>query len=186
MFRLSLFTIVLWGTACSEVSQDRPESSRAPASDTVTATVQATIGAFDGPEELLFGDVTSVAADAEGRVYVADRLGSSVRAFSSSGDFLGWIGREGDGPGEFQWPNDILVTPEATLYIRDSNRVTVLVARGRSLLQDSVAWTWRLPGYANLDSRRARLAGGTYFYPQYSFRRGLPRITWRVLEKPQG
>lgn len=150
------------------------------------AEVTGTVGTVDGPEESLFGDVTSVAADAEGRIYVADRLGSSIRAFGAEGSFLGWVGREGDGPGEFQWPNDIFVAPDSTLYIRDANRITRLAASNGSALPDSVMETWPLPGYANLDSRRGRLAGGTYFYPQYSFRRDEPPRFFYLKFGPEG
>jgi 6-bladed beta-propeller len=144
------------------------------AADTLGASIALRIGEFDGPEEYLFGDITSVAVDPRGLIYVADRIGSSVRAFLPSGEFAGWVGREGDGPGEFQWPNDILATEDGRVIIRDGSRITSLVRSSASEFPDSVVATWRLPGYSNSDSRRARLIDATYNYPSYSFRRGEP------------
>lgn len=171
-FRAGLLVAAFSG--CVDAPGGGPGVTAGGSSSTVAAVVDMTIGTVDGPAESLFGDVTSVATDAAGRVYVADRLGSSVRAFGPDGAFLGWLGRQGDGPGDFDWPNDILVAPDSTLYVRDSNRITRLAASKGAPYPDSVVETWRIPGFANLDSRRARLAGDNYLYPHYSFRRNEP------------
>lgn len=149
-------------------------SQTAMSSDTTVVTRIATIGELEGPEEYLFGDITSVAADTDGRIYVADRIGSSVRAYHSTGRHLAWIGREGEGPGEFQWPNDLVFDPAGRLFVRDATRITQLARPAGSELPDSVVRTLRLPGYANLSSRRARAGEVQYYYPAYLFRRGEP------------
>lgn len=137
--------------------------------DTTVATLAARIGELEGPEQYLFGDVTSVAADADGRIYVADRIDSSIHTYEAAGRHLAQIGREGEGPGEFQWPNDLAFDPSGRLWIRDAVRITTLTRSGKSLFPDSVVRTLRLPGYANLDSRRARTDGVLYYYPGYQF-----------------
>ena len=137
--------------------------------DTVTAVVTARIGGLGiGAEsgEYTFGDVTSVAADGHGRIYVADRLTPSVRVFSSDGTFTAWVGRDGDGPGEFRWPVDVLPAPDGRLFIR-GQRITVMAASASSGYPDSVVDTWRLPGYDNTRSPRGRLVDGVYYYPDY-------------------
>lgn len=142
-------------------------SAAAPA-DTVRATPGVTIGGLEGDPEDLFGDVTSVAADAAGRIYVADRIGSTVRVFGPDGRFLAWIGREGEGPGEFQWPADLAFDREGRLYVRDARRITVLAPRGPGAVPDSVTATWRLSDYGNLSSTRSRVdSAGRYLYPRY-------------------
>lgn len=131
----------------------------------VTAELRGTIGTVDGPEETLLGRVTSVGADPKGRVYVADALGSTVRAFGSDGEFLSYIGKEGRGPGEFTGPNDVLVGPEGRLYVRDMDRVTTFGSSEEGEIPDSVVWTARIPGYGISWSRRGGTDGERYFYP---------------------
>lgn len=100
-----------------------------------------TIGETAGPEEQVFGDVTSVAADAAGRIYVADRVGSLLRVYGPDGRFLRQIGREGRGPGEYESPVDLAFGPEGRLHVRDANRVTVLAPAGGEGVADSVVAT---------------------------------------------
>ena len=143
----------------------RPPASETASPDTVMAVVAATIGAgLDGAEEYLLGRVTSVAADSRGIVYVADDLPPSVRAFGPDGEFVAWIGREGQGPGEFEAPRDILSAQDGRLYVRGI-KVTVFEPSAGSSYADSLAWTWPIPPYANLESWRARLADDIYYYP---------------------
>lgn len=81
--------------------------------DAVYATIAAepvlSIGAIDGPEEVLFGRIASVAVDIAGNLIVADAQMSEVRIFDASGAHLQTIGAPGEGPGEFRglagaWP----------------------------------------------------------------------------------
>ena len=78
------------------------------------------------PDADSLGDVTGVAVDGEGNVYVSDRLGSRIWAFDESGVLLQGIGGKGEGPGEFDVPTGIAVSPDGRLYVRDTRRVTVL------------------------------------------------------------
>lgn len=59
------------------------------------------IGLLDGPEELLFGDIESVARDAKGNVIVADGQALEIRVFGPDGGWVRSLGREGEAPGEF-------------------------------------------------------------------------------------
>jgi hypothetical protein len=114
--------------------------------------------------------VTAVAVDARGRIYVADRIGSTVKVYAPDGRFLRTLGREGDGPGEYRGPVDIRFRGD-TAYVRDVNRITLLVPRGREVIPDSVADTWRIPGFGNSASRPAGMGDdGSYFYPDYLWR----------------
>ncbi|MCY3677503.1 MAG: 6-bladed beta-propeller [Gemmatimonadetes bacterium] len=144
--------------------------------DTVTAVVAARIGSGplgDETEEYIFGEVQSVAADSDGRIYVADLLTPSVRVFGSDGEFVAWIGREGEGPGEFTWPVDILPAADGRLFVKGS-RITTFAASASSEYPDSVTNTWRIPPYFNPSSFRARLVDGVYYYPHYTSIRDKP------------
>ena len=158
------------------------------AADTVTAVVTARIGSTglgEEGDEYLFGDVTSVAADPHGRIYVADRLGSSVRLFESDGEFTAWIGREGEGPGEFMRPVDILPAADGSLFVRGS-RITTFAASASSPHPDSVVETWRIPPYPNVESWRARLVDGIYHYPHYQLWTNRPSEYFYMKYGPEG
>jgi hypothetical protein len=60
------------------------------------------IGEPDGPDELLFDFVADVTVNSQGDVYIADRKLNEIRKFSKEGKYLLTIGRQGQGPGEFQ------------------------------------------------------------------------------------
>lgn len=160
-------------TALSLAACDRPppEPDATDAPDAVDAVpVAVTIGEIVGPEEYQFGYVGGVAADAAERIYVADRLGSFIRVYGPGGEFLRQIGREGDGPGEFRHPTDLFFDEAGRLWVRDSQRATVLAPAAPDALPYSVVATRRFHGYTNwTSSARSRLVDGLYYYPGYRF-----------------
>ncbi|HEX7050412.1 MAG TPA: 6-bladed beta-propeller [Longimicrobiales bacterium] len=149
----------------------REDAAVAPP-DTVTAEQAWTIGTLDGPPEEILGDVTGVTVGPRGEVYVADRLGSTVRAFDASGSFLGTVGSEGRGPGEFVWPNDLTFDPQGRLYVRDAYRLTVFGYRSGGAFADSVLYIIPLGGVASPWSARGKTDGTRYYYPNYLYRNG--------------
>lgn len=67
------------------------------------------IGQLSGPDELLFGMIRSARRDAAGNLLVADVQAHEIRIFDTEGRHLQSLGREGEGPGEFEslqgaWP----------------------------------------------------------------------------------
>lgn len=158
-------------TACGPVDR-RPTSGTGAAADTLYVEPTFTVGLEDGDPDYLFGAVTAVAADSEGRVYVGDRIGATVRAYDVSGTFLSQLAREGEGPGEiYGWPADLTTDSDGRLWVRDGKRITVFERRTPTGLPDSVAFIWPLPGYGNLGSTRSMpLGDGRYLYPNYLFR----------------
>lgn len=84
-----------------------------PPGDAIYATIAPepvlSIGAIDGPAEVLFGRIASVAVDGAGNLIVADGQMGEIRIFDPSGAHLRTIGGLGEGPGEFRalagaWP----------------------------------------------------------------------------------
>lgn len=95
--------------ACLEAGADAP---RATAEVTVPgwrlSHAAAVGGAAADPATQLF-NVTSVADDAEGRVYVVNFGDKRVSVFDSTGAFVRTLGRTGRGPGEFVAPARLAV-----------------------------------------------------------------------------
>ena len=91
-------------------------------SDTVRARVLATIGETS-PTPFLLGEVSGIAIDDSGRVYIADFQEPRVVVFSSRGRHLATIGRKGQGPGEFTAPTGPVIGTDGTLYVRNMEQV---------------------------------------------------------------
>ena len=163
MAGLAVVTIL----AGCERASDSASRGTIPA-DTVTAEQLALIGELDGAPEYVFGDVTSVAADRRGTIYVADRFGSTVRAYNAVGHFIGTVGAEGQGPGEFNWPLDIALDPVDRLYVRDRNRLAQFGRRPDTEFADSLIRTIPLGGSPS-DSRRGKTDGSRYYVPSYFY-----------------
>jgi hypothetical protein len=79
---------------------------------------------FGDDENLLIGTVGQVRTDAFGRVLISDSQQRTIHLFDSDGRYLTHFGREGDGPGEFQWMG--------TMQIR-SNELVAYDPNGRKL-----------------------------------------------------
>lgn len=78
------------------------------------------IGQLYGPEEFLFVHITDVTVDSIGDIYVADRRLNNIRKFNKDGEYLLTIGRQGQGPGDFQNIRTISVNNHDDLIVFDN------------------------------------------------------------------
>jgi len=86
-------------------------------------------------EDVLFGVISSIDADAGGNTYLLDSQLSEVFVFDAEGNYLRSIGREGEGPGEFRRAGDLFVTPEGNVAVlqRMPGKIVVLTPEGDPL-----------------------------------------------------
>jgi hypothetical protein len=91
---------------------------------------ELTLGAAEDDPRYVFGDFIRFAVDAEGNAYVLDRGSRSIRKYSASGEFLLQFGRPGQGPGEFQMPDEIRLLSNGNLVIFDGEGQRFSVFRG--------------------------------------------------------
>jgi hypothetical protein len=70
------------------------------------------------------GQLSGIALDAAGNVYVSDRTANTIWVFDARGRSQRAIGRRGQGPGEFQAPTGIAIGPDGKLYVRDQQHVS--------------------------------------------------------------
>ena len=131
------------------------------------------IGKPDDPPAQVLGQITGVTVGPDGEVYVSDRQGSTVRAFGQDGAFLGVVGGQGDGPGEFFFPNDLTFDPQGRLFVRDVRRLTIMTRKKGSRYADTTLRIIPLGGVPSPWSARGRTDGVRYYYPNYVFRDGL-------------
>ncbi len=68
-------------------------------------------------EEVLFGLVTDLAMGPDGNIYLLDAQMMDIKVFSPAGKLLRTIGRQGEGPGEFQGAQQIVFRPDGTVGV---------------------------------------------------------------------
>lgn len=81
------------------------------------------VGVREGKAWEMFANVSSVAFDANGNLYVVDGLyyGMDTRivVFDASGNFVREFGSMGEGPGEFNMPTAVVVMRDGTTVVED-------------------------------------------------------------------
>ena len=75
------------------------------------------LGADDSPESVFFGTVGGLAVNSKGRIFVGDYQAHTVYVFSDTGRLVTSIGREGEGPGEFNNVNGVFVGQADTVFV---------------------------------------------------------------------
>ncbi|MFO7894943.1 MAG: hypothetical protein R6U63_14605 [Longimicrobiales bacterium] len=108
------------------------------------------IGAFDGEDVYILGDVAGMAVAPDGSIYLYDRQVPALRKYGPDGEFVATFGREGGGPGEYRNSDGgLAVLADGRVLLRDPGnaRITVYSPTGETLE------TWPLRG-AHFTSRR--------------------------------
>jgi hypothetical protein len=77
------------------------------------------IGESSGRPESSFGQVSGIAVDGQGRIYVADEQNMNVKVFDSRGDWERTVGRPGQGPGEIGRAYDVFVNSRGEIAVPD-------------------------------------------------------------------
>ncbi|HEX6308470.1 MAG TPA: hypothetical protein VFZ69_09805 [Longimicrobiales bacterium] len=88
------------------------------------------IGSAEAEEAYSVYQVTDALRLADGRVVVANGGSGDIRYYAADGTHLHTSGRRGDGPGEFQRPQRLIVLPPDSVLVVDRARITVLDAAG--------------------------------------------------------
>jgi len=71
----------------------------------------------DTDEEVFFGTIAEFLHDADGNIYLLDGQLSEIQVFDPRGDLLRTIGRQGEGPGEFQNGADMFWAPNGDIGV---------------------------------------------------------------------
>jgi hypothetical protein len=78
-----------------------------------------------------FANPNDVALDDKGAVYICDMMAHNIKKFDAKGTFLKTIGKQGQGPGDFDMPIEIEIV-DGHLYVRELNneRFSILDLEG--------------------------------------------------------
>ena len=83
-------------------------------------------------DEVFFGTIAEFLHDDEGNIYLLDGQLSEIQVFDKTGEWLRTIGRQGQGPGEFQNGADMFWTPAGEIGVVQAwpGKVVMLTANG--------------------------------------------------------
>ncbi|MFO7950497.1 MAG: hypothetical protein R6U36_09030 [Candidatus Fermentibacteraceae bacterium] len=120
-----VFTLTLFLTACGG-SGGQPDPAAEAAPDTLHIVPMDTIGVDVGDSNYVFGMMLAAEVDRGGRLLALDPQLCRLSAFDGDGDFLGFAGGRGSGPGELQLPMDFAVLGDGSVVVNDlqSGRLT--------------------------------------------------------------
>lgn len=146
---------------------------QSPQSDTTRFRVAFALNDATAPAAQ-FGLLSGLAIDTQGTLYVSDLSQHHVLAFDRQGHFRGTIGREGQGPGEFNAPSGLVFDRASRLYVRDLTHVhrfvwdpqVHLVARYDSAFTGPLYPNWMSGRASRIDS------AGRYYYPSTTMPHG--------------
>ena len=114
-----------------------------------TVVEELSIGVDVGAEEYMLGAVREIAVARDGRIFVWQLSPRAIREYDAEGNFAREIGREGQGPGEYQSPS-LAVLDDGRLAVWDfrSDRLSLFDRDG--LYQGAVRAESRIGGSGTL------------------------------------
>ncbi len=106
----------------------------------VLVTEEVRIGRSDGAMEYLLGRVSEVMVTASGLIWVADGSVPVIRVFDTDGNYVRDVGREGEGPGEYQRIGGMQAAPGDRVAVYDprSFKINLYEADGEFVEAHSV------------------------------------------------
>jgi len=140
-----------------------------------------TVGDIESTDDnILFYMPTAMAFDEEGHIYVLDSGNHRIQKFNADGTYVATIGNQGQGPGEFQYPQSIDVDSNGMLYVSESmnRRIQILTPEGEEqktikMIEDNV-------GLVRAFGSEQMLMGGTGLF---SFGMGMMNEEEKALPK---
>jgi hypothetical protein len=95
----------------------------------------------DDPNTAFYRPSAIVAAE-NGNIFVVERGGKRVQMFAPDGEFLATLGKEGQGPGEFQQPTDATIAGEHLVVVdSQGRRVSVWTDEGKHVADHALPIT---------------------------------------------
>lgn len=80
------------------------------------------VGGFGSDVEAELSELAGAMILADGTLLIADRLSRTLKVFDSSGAFIRNVGREGQGPGEFEYVLEIGRCVQGEIWVTDVNQ----------------------------------------------------------------
>jgi len=99
------------------------------------------IGKSNGDENYIFSELRFIQVDKEGNIFALDSKECKIKEFDKYGKHLRTFGKKGPGPGEWEAPSRMNLTPDGKLAILDNgnNRIGFYSLKGECSLEISTA-----------------------------------------------
>jgi len=111
-------------------------------------------------ENVLFYMPSDITVDEKGNVYILDSGNHRIQKFDPKGHFLASFGRQGQGPGEFQYPHSIDIDAEGNLYVSDSGNQKIQFIKPEGSLAKEIKMTEEAPGIIRVRSSQMIMGQG--------------------------
>ena len=94
-------------------------------------------------DNYLFYRIVDIQVDNEGNFYVLERGNVRVQKFDKNGSYICTIGRQGQGPGEYQRPSQMLIDDkQETIGVQEQTRLIIFDKNGKYLDEDITLEQW--------------------------------------------
>ena len=143
------------------------------------------IGTLDGDVNYAFGSVGGVAVMDDGTIWVGDRHLSAIRRFDSDGVYIDQIGREGEGPGEFQYPFGMRPLRDGSVAVWDDGQLRVSRFDASGDFLDSFRPATVMIGSSNLEELETDTEGHLYLIALTGLTERPRRLFW-IKMRPNG
>jgi hypothetical protein len=101
---------------------------------TIKLTPELTIDESSLPEGIFLESIVDIALDGFGMLYACDMYAHNIKKFTTEGEFIKVIGREGQGPGEFNMPLAVAASKDGIIvFDLRSRRLCSLTANGENI-----------------------------------------------------
>lgn len=84
-----------------------------------------TVETHDSNFDRLIGMIDDLAITSSGEMYILDTRQVTVLQFDSTGEYKGYIGRQGSGPGEFMNPQKTMIYADSLLLVSDATKIEI-------------------------------------------------------------
>lgn len=112
-----------------------PETGMWAEGDSWEVVEELRVGSLDGTGPEVFGSISTIEVDGEGRFFAFERQAQELRVFNVDGSHVRTIGRKGGGPGEFEQVIGMDWAPDGNLWVVDpgNSRISVFDTAGTYL-----------------------------------------------------
>jgi hypothetical protein len=85
----------------------------------------------DNDERYLFYRVWDIKTDDQNNIFVLDSGATRIQKYDKNGQYVQTIGRQGQGPGEFQRPIELTIDKKGNLYVCDMAKIHMFDPEGK-------------------------------------------------------
>ncbi|MCD4774643.1 MAG: 6-bladed beta-propeller [Candidatus Aegiribacteria sp.] len=161
---ISISTIImLTGCGADEKTPELPKIE-------YKLVITDSIGVEIGDDEYILGWPVSPTHSPDGNIVFADRMKHAVFMYTPEGEFIKSIGREGEGPGEFNGPGVLKFYSDGSMLIDDRDGISLFDSN--YCFVNQMTWSFIAP------SLITALDSGGFIGKQITFKPEEDRVIW--------